>query len=487
MGFSAGEIAEFNRLGYNDKFERFMYLMVNDLINHTDNSLKVDTEISVSGDVIVEKVKIEDPCAGTQTNDVKVDINAFSYAGNLPIDIKVDSVGLAKESGGNLDTISGDTTSLDTKIPAQGQALMAASMPVVVASDQTAIPITGSITADITGDHADLDSGAGTDEHEVFAIGLPGAGGHVVGGTTADPLRIDPVGTTNQPVDVAVDSVGLAKETGGNLDTITTNTGTIAGDTTSIDGKIPTKTGAGNQPVDIKVDTVGLAKESGGNLDTISGDTTSIDGKIPSQGQAAMAASLPVVIASDQSTVPISGSIKDGDSATLLDVETDSAKNAAFVQSESLAKESGGNLAGIKTDTATIAGDTTSIDGKITACDTGAVGVTSMASGKTIKWAKIDHAANGDNTIIAAVATKKIKVIGLFLVANAAVNVKIKNGAGTDLTGALAMDAQGAGFVLPISGTPDVTWFETSVNTALIINLSAAVQVSGSITYYEEA
>jgi hypothetical protein len=58
----------------------------------------------------------------------------------------------------------------------------------------------GSLTVDITGDHADLDTDAGTDDHEVFAIGLPASGGHVVGGTATDPIRIDTTGTTTQPV-----------------------------------------------------------------------------------------------------------------------------------------------------------------------------------------------------------------------------------------------------------------------------------------------
>src|SRR3972149_6425079 len=49
-------------------------------------------------------------------------------------------------------------------------------------------------------DLADLDSGAGTDNHSVTAIGLPAPGGHVVGGTSTDPLRTDPTGTTTQPV-----------------------------------------------------------------------------------------------------------------------------------------------------------------------------------------------------------------------------------------------------------------------------------------------
>lgn len=62
------------------------------------------------------------------------------------------------------------------------------------------VNIASGTTLDITGDSTDLDSGAGTDDHEVFAIGLPASGGHVVGGTSTNPLRIDPIGTTSQPI-----------------------------------------------------------------------------------------------------------------------------------------------------------------------------------------------------------------------------------------------------------------------------------------------
>ncbi len=55
----------------------------------------------------------------------------------------------------------------------------------------------------LVGDNADLDSGAGTDAHAVVAIGLPGAGGHVVGGVAANPFRVDPVASTVQPVSIA--------------------------------------------------------------------------------------------------------------------------------------------------------------------------------------------------------------------------------------------------------------------------------------------
>lgn len=56
-----------------------------------------------------------------------------------------------------------------------------------------------------------------------------------------------------------------------------------------------------------------LAVESGGNLDTIAGDTTSIDGKTPALGTAAMAASTPVTLATDDTQLGAVGSAADVD------------------------------------------------------------------------------------------------------------------------------------------------------------------------------
>ena len=67
---------------------------------------------------------------------------------------------------------------------------------------------TATITGDVSlaGDDTDMDTGAGTDNHSVIAIGLPAAGGHVVGGTSTNPFRTDTVGTTTQPVSGTVTS-----------------------------------------------------------------------------------------------------------------------------------------------------------------------------------------------------------------------------------------------------------------------------------------
>ena len=45
-----------------------------------------------------------------------------------------------------LGTVAGDTTSLDAKVPAQGQALMAASLPVVIASNQSPVSVKDLLT-----------------------------------------------------------------------------------------------------------------------------------------------------------------------------------------------------------------------------------------------------------------------------------------------------------------------------------------------------
>ena len=58
------------------------------------------------------------------------------------------------------------------------------------------VPGSGAVTATITGDvnilgdSGDMDSDAGSDPHEMFGIALPFAGGHVIGGTVANPLVV---------------------------------------------------------------------------------------------------------------------------------------------------------------------------------------------------------------------------------------------------------------------------------------------------------
>ena len=104
------------------------------------------------------------------------------------------------------------------------------------------------------------------------------------------------------------------------------------------------------------------------------------------------------------------------------------------------------------------------------------------ADGYDYKYAALDVASSGDNTLIAAVPAKRIRVMAMFLIATAAVNVRLESGAGgTALTGQLNLTTN-SGFALPYN---PAGWFETSIGDLLNLELSGAVSVDGAITYIE--
>lgn len=108
--------------------------------------------------------------------------------------------------------------------------------------------------------------------------------------------------------------------------------------------------------------------------------------------------------------------------------------------------------------------------------------VTSGGVPVAIKFAAIDAAVSGDNTIKTAVSGKKIRVLSLFLVSTGTVTVRFESGAGgTALTGQMQL-MNGTGFVLPFNPGG---WFETAANTLLNLELSGAVSVDGCCSYVE--
>lgn len=98
------------------------------------------------------------------------------------------------------------------------------------------------------------------------------------------------------------------------------------------------------------------------------------------------------------------------------------------------------------------------------------------------KFVAIDHATSGNNTLVAAVAGKKIRVLALMIIAGDEVTARFESAAnGTALSGQIQLVAQ-AGFTLPFS---PVGWFETVVGELLNLELSAAVSVDGVLVYVE--
>jgi hypothetical protein len=55
----------------------------------------------------------------------------------------------------------------------------------------------------LTQQELDYDTGAGTENQVIFGLALPSAGGPVAGGTATNPVRVDPTGSTTQPVSAA--------------------------------------------------------------------------------------------------------------------------------------------------------------------------------------------------------------------------------------------------------------------------------------------
>lgn len=100
-------------------------------------------------------------------------------------------------------------------------------------------------------------------------------------------------------------------------------------------------------------------------------------------------------------------------------------------------------------------------------------------------FAKVDTSTSGDNTIVAAEAGRKIKLLSYVLVADGAVFVRWKSGASTNLSGRLSLAANG-GAVAPPANPDAGPWLETSAGEALVLNLSGAVEVGGHISYVVE-
>lgn len=99
------------------------------------------------------------------------------------------------------------------------------------------------------------------------------------------------------------------------------------------------------------------------------------------------------------------------------------------------------------------------------------------------KFAVIDAASSGDNTLVAAVAGKKIRVLAAFLtMTGTAVTIRFESGAsGVALTGQMT-PTQGSTFVLPFN---PCGWFETVAGSLLNLELGGAQSVDGALVYVE--
>jgi len=92
--------------------------------------------------------------------------------------------------------------------------------------------------------------------------------------------------------------------------------------------------------------------------------------------------------------------------------------------------------------------------------------------------------AAGDNTLVAAVTGKKIRVLGAVVIGTGGANtVRFESGAsGTALTASIDLTNQDAGGMFPIHG---VGWFETAAGALLNLELANATLVEVNLVYEE--
>ena len=97
-----------------------------------------------------------------------------------------------------------------------------------------------------------------------------------------------------------------------------------------------------------------------------------------------------------------------------------------------------------------------------------------------VLFAAISGALSPDNEIVAAVATRRIRVVGFFFVVAGAVLVAFESSAGGDaLTGRMSFAADGDS----ISVANQLGLFQTVAGESLSMELSATVQISGGVSY----
>lgn len=214
---------------------------------------------------------------------------------------KVDVSG-SSVSVSNAFALDSTLTALSAKFNSLGQKTMAGSVPVVISSDQSPITVTGSVTAsnpsvDLTGNPVPTSAtfiGAKNPTGDLSGLLTNALGGLIVDGSAV-----------TQPVSGAI-TANIGTTGGLALDSSLSTINTTLGSPFQAGGSI------GNAAFGISGTLPAFAATPTFNIGTTGGialDSTlsALSAKFGTLGQKTMAGSAPVVIASDQSAIPVTG------------------------------------------------------------------------------------------------------------------------------------------------------------------------------------
>lgn len=335
-------------------------------------------------------------------------------------------------------------SNIDTKTPSLGQALMASSTPVVIASNQSAIPVSqsGNWSVRVQDGSGNALTSAARGSERALSVQLVDASGNQItsfgGGTqyTEDaPAAADPVGSMSMAV--RADSLGaVTSNDGDNIAIRATNKGEIY--IKHVDS-IPITDNGGSLTVDnsgtfvVQIDGAALSA-----LELIDDAIGTTGAAIPAKGMVALGT--------------------DGTNARALKVDA-----AGELQVDlASALPAGTNTIG------------------------------NVGHGKTLKTVTSGSTAvTADTDIVAAVALKRIKVVGYaFFTDSTTQNVLVlkSNGAGGTALWTVPLQSPAAGSVFGANLTTSAPGFlfATNAGEKLTLDVGAAVNVWYSITYYDD-
>lgn len=136
-----------------------------------------------------------DDTGTTAASEDKVAIARITAQRGLHVNLRNNSGTEIGTSSNPVQVTVANTGANSTAIKVDGSAV---TQP--VSGTVTANAGSGTFTNQQSNNTADYDTGAGTQTMTMFGVALPASGGSVAGGTSTNPLRVDPTGTTTQPV-----------------------------------------------------------------------------------------------------------------------------------------------------------------------------------------------------------------------------------------------------------------------------------------------
>jgi cytoskeletal protein CcmA (bactofilin family) len=148
-----------------------------------------------SGDTGVMSLAVRNDTRGTLAD---TDLDYAPLQLNSSGDLRVDGSAIAQPV-----TDNGGSLTVDGSVSISGSVTVTGTVAATQSGSWTVTANAGSGTLGVAQTNlstADYDTGAGTVTESMMGIALPASGGPVAGGTATNPIRIDPTGTTAQPV-----------------------------------------------------------------------------------------------------------------------------------------------------------------------------------------------------------------------------------------------------------------------------------------------